>query len=78
MIIVLGLDLIAISISVYGICFIFIYNLQEFKTYQNLSKLIKTYQNLSKLIKTYQNLSKHIKTYQNLIKLNKTIIYILF
>jgi hypothetical protein len=31
----LRLDLIAISISVYGTCFIFIYNLQEFKNYQN-------------------------------------------
>ena len=31
----LRLDLIAVSISVYGTCFIFIYNLQEFKTYQN-------------------------------------------
>ena len=30
----LGIDLIAVSISVYGTCFIFIYNLQEFKTYQ--------------------------------------------
>lgn len=33
--IALGIDLIAVSISVYGTCFIFIYNLQEFKNYQN-------------------------------------------